>query len=76
MSDLIGQLKTAVAGLTTVTQYSVDKRHTTAVDGEGGRLAYHGWGGALSDYRGIGGLCGGLYRLVIGKNKFGGGQGS
>ena len=76
--DLIGRFKTAVANLTTVTQYSVDKTRGTLRQLMGNEIVLHPTANGEERYltAEVSGDYAGLYRLITGKNKFGGGQGS
>lgn len=76
--DLIGRFKAALADLSTTTQRHVDKARGILRDLMGESIYLHPTADGQDRYltAEVSGDYGGLYRLVTGKNKFGGGEGS
>lgn len=76
--DLIGRFKGAVADLATVTQRNVDKARGDLRILMGEQIYLHPTADGQERFltAEVSGDYEGLYRLVTGKNKFGGGQGS
>jgi site-specific DNA recombinase len=75
--NLVGQFKAALEDLTTVTQYNIDKARASLQQLMGKEIALHPTADGQERYltAEVSGDYAGLYRLVTGKNKFGGGQG-
>lgn len=76
--DLIERFKAAVADLATVTQHNVDRARSTLQQLMGKEIVLHPTADGEERYltAEVSGDYGGLYRLITGKNKFGGGHGS
>ncbi|MGC4096268.1 MAG: hypothetical protein QM706_04065 [Nitrospira sp.] len=78
MADILGRFTAAMEDLTTVTQHSVDKARGILKDLMGQLIVLHLTSDGTNRYltAEVSGDYAGLYRLVSGQNKFGGGQGS
>ncbi|MCS6306003.1 MAG: recombinase family protein [Nitrospira sp.] len=78
LPDVIRRFKAAVENLATVTQHSVDKTRGILRDLMGAQIVLHPTADGSTRYltAEVSGDYAGLYRLVTGKNKFGGGEGS
>lgn len=76
--DIIGRFKAALADLTSVTQHQVDKTRGILRNLMGGEIVLHPTADGAKRYltAEVQGDYAGLLRLVRGKNKFGGGEGS
>lgn len=76
--DLIERFQAAVADIATVTQHNVDKARSPLQQLMGKEIVLHPTADGEERYltAEVSGNYGGLYRLITGKNKFGGGHGS
>ncbi|HSC57431.1 MAG TPA: hypothetical protein VLC51_09515 [Nitrospira sp.] len=78
LPEMIGRFKAALADLTAVTQHSVDKARGILRDLMGQQIVLHPTADGVECYltAEVSGDYAGLFKLVTGKNKFGGGEGS